>query len=91
MIKFLDLQKINNQYESEINSAMKSVLDSGWYIIGEKTKKFEQEFAEYCGTEHCIGVANGLDALILIFVLEMIMDPILQVIIAKKDNTTPKI
>lgn len=45
---------------------MKAVQESGWYILGEKVKTFEKEFAEYCGTKYCIGVANGLDALILI-------------------------
>lgn len=66
MIKFLDLYKINKQYEEELTEAFKSVLDSGWYILGEKVKNFENEFAKYCGVKHCIGVANGLDALILI-------------------------
>jgi dTDP-4-amino-4,6-dideoxygalactose transaminase len=66
MIKFLDLLKINQQYEKEIQSAIKEVFDSGWYIIGEKTKQFEKNFASYCGAKHAIGVANGLDALILI-------------------------
>lgn len=66
-IKFLDLLKINQQYEAEIKKALTNVFDSGWYILGEQVKKFEKEFAAYCGTKHCIGVANGLDALILIF------------------------
>lgn len=67
MIKFLDLQKINQQYREEFTEAFKRVLDSGWYILGGEVEKFENEFAEFCGTKYCIGVANGLDALILIF------------------------
>ena len=66
MIKFLDLKKINHQYAEEINSAISEVLESGWYLLGEKNKKFESEFASYCGVKHCIGVANGLDAIRLI-------------------------
>ena len=66
MIKFLDLQKINSQYQDEIKASINDVFNSGWYILGDKVKKFESEFADYCGTKHCIGVANGLDALILV-------------------------
>jgi dTDP-4-amino-4,6-dideoxygalactose transaminase len=66
MIKFLDLLGINNLYRPEIDDAVKRVLDSGWYLLGEECEAFEREFAAYCGTRHCIGVANGLDALNLI-------------------------
>ena len=66
MIKFLDLQKINAQYKIELQEAFSRVLDSGWYIMGTELKQFEADFASYCGTKHAIGVANGLDALILI-------------------------
>lgn len=66
MIPFLDLKKINAQYRNEIIEAMTKVLDSGWYILGNDTTKFEKDFAAYCGTKHAIGVANGLDALVLI-------------------------
>lgn len=66
MIKFLDLQKINGQYKNELSEAFNRVLDSGWYIMGAELNEFEFEFAKYCGTKHAIGVANGLDALILI-------------------------
>lgn len=66
MIKFLDLQAINNQYRAELKEAFERVLDSGWYIMGTELKQFEEDFAKYCGTKHAIGVANGLDALILI-------------------------
>jgi dTDP-4-amino-4,6-dideoxygalactose transaminase len=66
MLPFLDLQKINAQYSEELVSAAQKVIESGWYIQGESVQAFEREFAEYCGTKHCIGVANGLDALRLI-------------------------
>lgn len=66
MIKFLDLHKINEQYRSEIDEAIKRVLDSGWYLLGKEVEAFENNFATYCGTKHAIGVANGLDALNLI-------------------------
>ena len=66
MIKFLDLYKINEQYREEIDSRIKEVLDSGWYLLGNQDKLFEQNFATYCGVKHCIGCANGLDALNLI-------------------------
>jgi len=67
MIKFLDLQKINARDVLEIKEAVNRVIDSGWYLMGNELRIFEKEFAEYCGTKHCIGVANGLDALRLIF------------------------
>ncbi len=66
MIKFLDLQKINAQYQPELGEAIQQVVQSGWYILGEAVQSFEREFADYCGAKHGIGVANGLDALILI-------------------------
>ena len=66
MISFLDLKKINEVYSDGIKEAISGVLDSGWYILGNNVSSFETEFAEYCGTKYCIGVANGLDALILI-------------------------
>lgn len=66
MIKFLDLEKINNRFRDEIDSRIKTILDKGWYLQGEENETFNQNFAKYCGTKHCIGVANGLDALNLI-------------------------
>lgn len=65
-IDFLNLGNINRIYRQEIDAAIKEVLDSGHYLLGEKTKAFEKEFAKYCNTKHCIGVANGLEALELI-------------------------
>ena len=67
MIKFLDLKKINEPYEIAFQEKLKSVLDNGWYILGNEVKEFETNFANYCGAKHCIGVGNGLDALVLIF------------------------
>ena len=66
MIPFLDLKAINAQYADELKQATARVIDSGWYIQGTECKAFEAEFSTYCGTEHCVGVANGLDALTLI-------------------------
>lgn len=66
MVSFLDLKTMNQQYSEEIKKAMEKVLNSGWYILGEEVTKFEKDFAKYCGVRHCIGVANGLDALTLI-------------------------
>lgn len=63
MINFLDLKRINAQYREEIIDAMTRVLDSGWYIAGKELSNFEASFAAYCNVKHCIGVANGLDAL----------------------------
>lgn len=65
MIPFLDLKAINAQYRQDLIDAATRVIDSGWYIKGTELKAFESEFAAYCGTQHCIGVANGLDALTL--------------------------
>ena len=67
MIKFLDLQKINLAYQEQFQAKMKLVLDKGWFILGDEVKEFETNFANYCSTKHCIGVGNGLDALVLIF------------------------
>lgn len=66
MIPFLDLKKVNQQYQDELKAACNRVIDSGWYIGGQELGTFEQNFATYCGTKFAIGVANGLDALILI-------------------------
>ena len=67
MIPFLDLKKINEPCETAFQEKLKSVLASGWYILGKEVQAFESNFAQYCGTEHCVGVGNGLDALTLIF------------------------
>lgn len=64
-VDFLNLNRINSQYATELIQASERVINSGWYIQGTEVKKFETNFANYCGTKHCIGVANGLDALVL--------------------------
>lgn len=66
MSPFLDLKAINAQYANDLKDACARVIDSGWYIQGEECGTFEKEFANYCGTRHVVGVANGLDALTLI-------------------------
>lgn len=66
MINFLDLKAINSSYEPALSKAIKRVIDSGWYLLGNEVKTFEEEYAEFIGTKYCIGVANGLDALRLI-------------------------
>lgn len=65
-VKFLDLKAINLKHEAALQQAFSRVLHSGWFIKGNEVQAFEKEFAEYIGVKHCIGVANGLDALELI-------------------------
>ena len=67
MIKFLDLHKINESYKADFEKSFTSFLDSGHYILGSQVSTFESNFATFCNAKHCIGVANGLDALTLIF------------------------
>jgi dTDP-4-amino-4,6-dideoxygalactose transaminase len=67
MIKFLDLKKINEPYETAFQEKLKSVLENGWYILGKEVATFESSFSHYCGTKYCVGVGNGFDALVLIF------------------------
>ncbi|ELZ2022473.1 DegT/DnrJ/EryC1/StrS family aminotransferase, partial [Campylobacter coli] len=66
MINFLDLQKINLRFKEEIENKFREVLQSGWFLLGEQNKIFEENFSAYCGVKGCVGVANGLDALRLI-------------------------
>lgn len=66
-ILFLDLEQVNHQFHPALELASDRVFASGWYLLGKEVKAFEQEYADYIGTKHCIGVANGLDALRLIF------------------------
>lgn len=66
MIKFLDIKKITQSHEMEIREAVNRVVDSGWYLLGSEVETFEKNYSDYIGTKHCIGVANGLDALRLI-------------------------
>lgn len=66
MIKYLDLKKVTALHAAEINDAVKNVVDSGWYLRGGACNAFENQYASYIGTRHCIGCGNGLDALTLI-------------------------
>ncbi len=66
MIKFLDLQKINAQYAAQLKQAAADVIDSGWFLVGERLSSFENKLSAFTGASHAIGVANGLDALRLI-------------------------
>ena len=67
MIPFLELKQVTAAHSEEIHEAARRVIDSGWYLQGEETARFETEYAAYIGTQHCVGVANGLDALTWIF------------------------
>ena len=66
-IPYLSLQKVTAQHQDEIETAVKQVVESGWYLQGEATRRFEADYAHYIGTRHCVGCGNGLDALTLIF------------------------
>ena len=66
-IPFLSLHDVTAKYRDEIHEAVLRVVDSGWYLQGKENEQFEKHYAEYIGTKHCIGCANGLDALIWIF------------------------
>ena len=66
-IPFLSLHDVTAKYKDEIHEAVRRVVDSGWYLQGKENELFEQHYAEYIGSKHCIGCANGLDALIWIF------------------------
>ncbi len=66
MIPFLDLRAINLAHRAELLAAFERVLDSGWFVLGPELIAFEREYAEQCGAPHCVGVANGLEALSLV-------------------------
>ncbi|MBO5977968.1 MAG: aminotransferase class I/II-fold pyridoxal phosphate-dependent enzyme, partial [Bacteroidales bacterium] len=67
MIKFLDLQAITAKYQDEISQTVGRVVQSGWYLQGKANADFEADYARFIGSDYCVGCANGLDALILIF------------------------
>ncbi len=67
MIPFLSLKDVTAQHGAEINKAVRRVVESGWYLQGNENKRFEENYAKYIGTDYCIGVGNGLDALIWIY------------------------
>src|ERR1700694_464132 len=65
-VPFLDLRSAYRELQVELDAAWRRVMEAGQYILGEEVEAFEREFAAYCGAKHCVGVGNGLDALILI-------------------------
>lgn len=65
MIEYESLGRLNKSFEDEYVQCFRELLNSGWYILGKQVATFEEAFAQYCGTKHCIGVASGLDALML--------------------------
>lgn len=65
MVEYENLAKLNRPFFSEYETAFKQIIEKGWYILGEAVKKFETEFAQFCDTKYCIGVANGLEAMVL--------------------------
>ena len=67
MIKFLDLAKITASFEPEVSEEINRIVKSGWYLLGEEVRNFEDEYGRYIGTKHAIGCANGLDALTLTY------------------------
>ena len=67
MIPYLDLKRVTDSFEPGLSKALENAVKSGWYIRGKECERFEKAFAKYCGTEYCIGVANGFEALTLIF------------------------
>ena len=66
-IPYLSLKDVTDLHGDEINAAVRRVVESGWYLQGKENERFEKEYATYIGTNYCVGCANGLDALILIF------------------------
>jgi len=65
-VPFLDLARLHQEIRDPLEAAFRRVLDSGWFITGPEVEAFEAEYARYCGTRHCVGVGNGLDALRLL-------------------------
>ncbi len=65
IIEYENLGKVNEPFFNEYRAAFEQVLQSGWYILGNSVRNFEQQYAAWCNSPHCIGVANGLDALVL--------------------------
>lgn len=65
MIEYESLGRLNKRFEAEYIERFKDLLSSGWYVLGKQVKAFEESFANYCGVDQCIGVASGLDALML--------------------------
>jgi dTDP-3-amino-3,4,6-trideoxy-alpha-D-glucose transaminase len=66
VITFLDLKAIYDELKPELDEAYQRVMRSGWFVLGKEVEAFEREYAAYCGTEHCVGLGNGLEALELV-------------------------
>jgi dTDP-4-amino-4,6-dideoxygalactose transaminase len=64
-VPFLDLEAATREVRPQLDAAIARVLDSGWYVLGSEVESFERDFAAYCGAAECVGVASGLDALVL--------------------------
>lgn len=65
-VPFLTFEPMHNEIRQSLNNAYNNVVDKSWFIRGDECQKFEKEFAKYCGVKYCVGVASGLDSLILI-------------------------
>ncbi len=66
MIPFLDMKPAYAELKAELDAAYARVMESGWFVLGKEVEAFEAEYAAFCGTRHCIGVGNGLEALELV-------------------------
>src|SRR5882762_11613114 len=66
MIPFLDLKAIYAELKPELDAAYRRVMESGWFVLGREVEAFEAEYAAFCGTRHCVGLGNGLEALELV-------------------------
>lgn len=67
MVKFLDLQRINDSFQPDLSEVVDRIVKSGWYLLGSENRAFEKEYSDYIGVPHTVGCANGLEALTLIF------------------------
>jgi dTDP-4-amino-4,6-dideoxygalactose transaminase len=63
MIPFLDMKSVYAELKPELDAAYARVMESGWFVLGKEVEAFEQEYAAFCGTRHCVGLGNGLEAL----------------------------
>ena len=63
MIIFLDMKSAYAELKPELDAAYQRVMDSGWFVLGKEVEAFEAEYARFCGTRHCVGLGNGLEAL----------------------------
>ena len=66
MIPFLDMKLAYSELKTELDAAYTRVMESGWFVLGKEVEAFEAEYATFCGTKHCVGVGNGLEALELV-------------------------